>query len=81
MVYEGASAAPVYSASRLSMASGDRAASEAKQAAEAPDPKPVVPSEASTAEPAKSTIAPPAAEKHGLFHRIGRFFSKTFGSG
>jgi hypothetical protein len=81
MVYEGGSAAPVYSASRLSMASGDRAAPDAKHAAEAPDPKPVVPPQASTAEPAKSPVAPPAAEKHGLFHRIGRFFSKTFGSG
>jgi hypothetical protein len=81
MVYEGGSAAPVYTTSRLSAASGNRAASETKQATEAPDPEPVVPPEASTAEPAKSPIAPPAAEKHGLFHRIGRFFSKTFGSG
>ena len=81
MVYQGGSAAPAYSASRLSMASGNRAAPETKQATEAPEPKPVVPPQASTAQPAKSPIAPPAAEKHGFFHRIGRFFSKALGGG
>jgi hypothetical protein len=81
MVYEGGSAAPVYSASRLSAGAANRAASEKKQAAETADRKPLVPPEASTAEPAKSPTAAPAAEKPGFFRRIGRFFSKTFGNG
>ncbi|MGA2961227.1 MAG: hypothetical protein ABSD96_06095 [Candidatus Korobacteraceae bacterium] len=81
MVYEGGSTAPVYTTSRLSAAADDRAASEMKQAAGTTDPKALVPPAASTAEPAKSPTAAPAAEKHGLFHRIGRFFSKTFGNG
>jgi hypothetical protein len=80
MVYEGGSAAPAYSASRLSAGAANRAASK-KQAAETADRKPLVPPEASTAEPAKSPTAAPAAEKPGFFRRIGRFFSKTFGNG
>jgi hypothetical protein len=79
MVYEGGSAAPVYSASRLS--AGNRAAPEKKQAAETADRKSPVPPEASTAEPVKPPTAAPAAEKPGFFRRIGRFFSKTFGNG
>jgi hypothetical protein len=81
MVYEGGAAAPVYSASRLSAGAANRAASEKKQADETVDRKPLAPSEASTAEPAKSPTAAPAAEKPGFFRRIGRFFSKTFGNG
>jgi hypothetical protein len=78
MVYEGGSTAPIYTASRLSSATGNHAASETKPAAEAPaSPQP----EASTAAPAKSPTAAPSAEKPGFFRRIGRFFSKTFGNG
>jgi hypothetical protein len=80
MVYEGGSAEPVYSASRLSVA-GDRQAAETKQAAGAPEAKSLVAPEVSTAEPAKSPTASPAAKKGGFFRRIGRFFSKTFGNG
>jgi hypothetical protein len=79
MVYQGGSAAPVVTASRLSTAAGNPAASETKPAAEALAPKPQP--EAATAAPAQSPAAAPAAEKRGFFRRIGRFFSKTFGNG
>jgi len=78
MVYEGGSAAPIFTASRLSSATDNRAASETKPAAEALAPSQP---EASTAAPAKSPTAAPVAEKPGFFRRIGRFFSKTFGNG
>jgi hypothetical protein len=72
MVYEGGAGSPVYTASRLSTASDS-------QAAEAPASKPQP--EAATSGPAKSPTAPSAVEKRGFFHRIGHFFSKTFGNG
>jgi hypothetical protein len=79
MVYEGGSAAPAYSASRLSTEAGNQGLSETKEVAAGS--KASVAPEVSAAEPAKSPAAPPAAEKHGVFHRIGRFFAKTFGNG
>lgn len=78
MVYEGGSAAPIYTASRLSTATGNGVASETKPAAKAlAPPQP----EASTAAPVKSQTAAPSAEKPGFFHHIRHFFSKTFGNG
>jgi hypothetical protein len=80
MVYEGGSTMPVQSASRLSTVSGDQSTPETKQAVAAAEAKPQVQPGASPPEPAKPP-APPAAEKHGVLHRIGRFFAKTFGGG
>jgi hypothetical protein len=81
MVYEGTGAAPVSSASRLSTEPRNQGPSQTKQAAAAPGSKVLVAPEVSAAEPAKSPAAPPAAEKRGFFHRIGRFFAKTLGNG
>lgn len=79
MVYQGGSTAPVVTASRLSTAADNRAPSETQPAAAALAPKSQP--AAATAAPAQSPSAAPAAEKPGFFHRIGRFFSKTFRNG
>lgn len=79
MVYEGGSAAPVASASRLTMESGNQAPAETKDAA-ATGLKALFAPQTPAAEPAKPPAAP-AAEKPGFFHRVRRFFSRTLGNG
>ena len=79
MVYEGGSAVPVASASRLTMESGNQGSGETKDAA-APGSNAFAASQTPAAEPAKSPAAP-AAEKPGFFRRVRHFFSRAFGNG